>query len=180
MIYNLIVITIIILITATAKNKHLLGVLVAAYYGVYILIALDYFGFIVGDLFTTFDEFIVWYLVYTAISFLFFLLSISLYTYTRSKTALFYSMWILFNIAISGISAVFQSFETNSFLIVYNVIQNMNLIVDIIVVILGTDNVIRNTSRVTRFINYISSFIVSDIRNNDTNSNRVIPCRSKN
>ena len=181
MIYeNLISLFIILSITFTAKNRCAVGVLVACYYGVYISLDLDFFGMSENWVYITHSKAVKWYLVGMAMSFLFFLLSLLVYMFKRSKTALIYSVWCAFNLLIDGVSASFQIEKDNSFLNVYNIIQNMNLIVDIIVVILGTDNVIRNTSRVTRFINYISSFIVSDIRDNDTNSNRVIPCRSKN
>ena len=176
---NLIAISIVVLITCTAKDKYLLGVLVACYYGVYMCLELDFLGVVTGWIYSTHDEFTEWYLIYTAISFLFFLLSISLYAYTKSKTALFYSIWILFNIIISGLSSIFQSFETNSFLIVYNIVQNINLPIDILVVIVGTDNMLRNTSHVSRFINYIDIFNGRFRTNNDIASNGVNSCQPK-
>jgi hypothetical protein len=151
---NLIAILIVVLITMTAKEKYLLGILVAAYYGVYMCLELDFLGVVTSWIYSTHEEFTQWYLVYTAISFLFFILSIALYANTGSKTALLYSGWILFNIIISGLSAIFQSFETNIFLNVYNVVQNINLLVDIVVVIVGTDNVIRNSNCVSGIIDY--------------------------
>jgi len=177
---NLAAILIVVLITCTAKNKYLLGVLVACYYGVYILLELDFHGFTVGNVFPGYKESIIWYLIYTAISFLFFLALIIIFIYTKSKTALFYSIWILFNIVISGVSAVFQSFETNSFLFVYNCVQNVNLCIDLLVVVIGTDNFIRNTSSVTGFINYIDTFISRFRAGNITDRNRIISCRKKN
>ncbi len=180
MIYNLVALLIILLITHSAKNRYALGVMVAVYYGVYILLELDYFGLTYGNVFPGYEKSIVWYLICTAQSMLMITALTILSIRTKQKTPLFYSLWLLVDMVFSSVSAVMQLNETNSFIFVYNIIQNINLPVDIIVVIIGTDNLIRNTSSVTRFINYISLFISRHIAGNDITSNGVVPCLHKN
>lgn len=162
MIYNIIAFLFISALVFTSKNRRALGWLVFCYYALYIIIALDYFGFVVGDVFTTHDSFMIWYLIYTAISLIFFIASIIIYLYNNSKIALFYSCWIILNMFISGLSAIFQAYETNGILIVYNVLQNFNLVVDIMVVILGTDTKIKGAQYVRDNADRVYSFIVNN------------------
>lgn len=165
MIENILVFLIVSILVFSSKEKRAVGWLVFCYYSAYIILELDYFGFTIGNVFTTYPHFVKWYLIYTAVSFLFFIASLIIFLTKESKTALFYACWILLNMFISGLSAIFQSLETNSMLIVYNVLQNLNLLVDVMVVILGTDanvkglNHVRTAAdRVYRFtISYISS-----------------------
>lgn len=159
MIENITVLFIIILILRTASNRLTIGYLILAYYVIYIVISLDYFGFIIGDVFTSYKHFTVWYLIYTQITFVFFIFSLLIGLTTLNKTPFIYALWLLINLITSSVSAVFQSFETNSFLFVYNVLQNINLLVDILVVIVGTDNRLRGNYVVSSIIDYFNFYI---------------------
>ena len=177
---NLISLFIILSITFTAKDKYAVGVLVACYYGVYISFDLDFFGMSENFVYVTHDKAVKWYIISIGMSFIFFLLSLLVYMFKGSKTALIYSVWCVFGVFIHGVGASFQIAKDNSFLNVYNIIQIINLFVDIIVVIIGTDNMIRNTSNVSRFINYIDIFISRLRTGNGVDRNGVNPCQPKN
>jgi hypothetical protein len=157
MLENLAVFIFVSLIVAKSDKKRAIGLLVFSYYTVYMLLDLDQFSSMIGNVFTTYQDFVQWYLICAAVGFLFFIASLIIYMTKDSRTALIYSIWLLFNVAISGISAVFQSFETNAFLIVYNVVQNINLIIDLLVVVIGTDNPIRSARRVSIVVNRIGT-----------------------
>jgi len=164
MIENILVFLVISMLVYSAKDERAVGWLVLSYYATYIVIALDFFGGIIsGNLFTTYDHFMVWYLIYTAISLIFFIASLVIFINTRNKTPLMYAVWILLNMVISGLSSIFQAFETNALLFVYNVLQNINLFVDIMVVIIGTDNRVRRTKYATNIIDSVSGYIDSRI-----------------
>lgn len=159
MIENILVFIIISVLVYSSSKERAIGWLVLSYYAVYIIIALDYFGPVTETIFTTYSHFTAWYLIYTAISSVFFVFALIEYSYSKSRVAFFYAAWIIFNMLISGLSAIFQSYETNAMLWLYNSIQNMNLLVDIIVVMVGTDNKIRRTKYVSGIIDSANSYI---------------------
>lgn len=177
MIYNLIVLIIIICVIISSKKRYGLGFLVAFYYGVYLLLEVDYHGLTVGDVYPGYNESVIWYLVYTAISSIFSIATILLFIKTDQKTALFYSIWLSINALVCGVSAIFQSFESNSFIIWYNTFQNLNLLVDILVVIVGTDNRIRKTKNVSSIVDLASFYVGRYICINDINGNEVKRCQ---
>lgn len=154
---NLISLFIIGLIVHTAKSSRVIGYLMIAFYSAFIIIELDYLGFATGNLYIGHERAVISYLIQTAICFVFMMLFVITYTFTGKKTALYYSAWIIFNMFITGLSAIFQALETNTLIMMYNVVQHINLIVDILVVIIGTDNVVRRTKYATRTINRISA-----------------------
>jgi len=172
MLENIIALIIISILIASSKERQAVGWLVFLYYSVYIVIEIDFFGFTVGNLFTTHNQFMLWYLIYTAISSIFLIASLVIYIYTQNKTPLVYALWILFNMFISGLSAIFQAFETNALLIVYNVLQNINLLIDIITVILGTDTKIKGMRHVRSIANCVFSCIIHYINLLNKNSYR--------
>jgi len=136
----------------STKKKRAIGWLVLFYYATYIIIEIDFFGFTIGDIFTTHNQFIYWYLVYTAISTIFFVAAITISITTHTKAPLFYAGWILLNMFVSGLSAIFQAFETNDMLFWYNLLQDLNLIVDLTVVIVGTDSIISRGRHIANII----------------------------
>lgn len=149
-----------------------MGYLVIAYYLAYIILDLDYFGAVIGTIELYIDESVVWHLIYTQLIFLFFILSILLGMQTNDKTPFFYAAWLIVNMAISLLSAVFQTFETNIFLFVYNVVQNLNIFVDILAVLVGTDNRFRGTYGVSKGIDHINFYFSNWLGVVTKNSNR--------
>ena len=164
---------VLVIITSTAKSKCLMGYLVIAYYVAYILLDLDYFGVAMGVIELYIDESVSWHLIYTQLIFLFFVLSVLLGMQTNDKTPFFYAAWLIVNMATSLLSAVFQTFETNIFLFVYNLVQNLNIFVDILVVLVGTDNRFRGTYVVSKGIDYINFHFSNWQRVVTKNSNRI-------
>jgi len=153
---NLIALSIILLLTFSAKNKDI-GVIVSCYYAVYICMELSYFGFVDDWYFTTFKGFTVWYLICMAITIIVFIVSLTLFI-GGNNTAGLYALWLLLSLTLDGVSSIFQMAETNSLLIVYNVIQNISVCIDLFVVFIGMDHIIKRKSNAARrFINYIDN-----------------------
>ena len=161
MIENIPVFILISILVFYSIEKRAVGWLVFSYYAVYIIIELDYFGVTFGDAVVGFDSLIKWYLIYTAISFLFFIASLIIYITKENKVALFYACWILLNMFISGLSSILQSLETNIMLPVYNALQDLNILVDIMVVILGTDANIKGLKYVRSVADRVSGTVTS-------------------
>ena len=145
------------LLTATAKNHKAVGYMVIAYYLIYIIIELGEFGFVDGNIFTTFKGFIVWYIICTSLSALFSLWAS--YLYREHGGAIYlYAIWLIFDAIICSILALSQVLETNTLLFMYNILQNINLYVDILVVIVGTDHIIKRKFAVAaHIINSVNS-----------------------
>jgi len=153
---NLIAVVIIVLLTFSAKNKDI-GVLVSCYYAVYI--CLDVYEFSGADdwTMTTFEGFALWYLICMAITIIAFIASLTLFI-TGNNVAGLYALWLFIALTLDGISSIFQMAETNSLLIVYNVIQNISVCVDLFVVFIGMDHIIKRKSNAARwFIDYIDN-----------------------
>ena len=163
MIENVIAFFIVAILCFHSSKKRAIGWLVFCYYAVYIIIEFDYFGGFFAQSETSFDDSLRWYLVYTAISTIFFIASLLLYLHESTKSSLFYATWIMINMFVSGLSAIFQAYETNAMLYVYNVLQNSNLAVDIMVVILGTDTKVKGTQYVRDNADRVYTSIVSCI-----------------
>lgn len=159
MLVNILALLIIVILTSTARQEKLLGVLVTAYYSVYILMDLSTFGFAPNWSITTYGEFTIWYLMCAAMTILVMVFALSIWI-TGNRVALIYAIWLFISAVFDGASSIFQSFETNSLLIVYNSLQNMNLFVDLVVVILGTDNFIHRNKRAAYIINKLGKCVV--------------------
>jgi len=172
MIENILVFVFISVLVYFSKEKRAVGWLVLFYYAVYIIIALDYFGPVIDTVFSKRDIAILWYLIYTAISTVFFIACLNIYIRTHHKTPLFYACWILLNIIVSGLSAIFQAFETNALLSVYNALQDINLFIDILVVIVGTDTKLKGSFYVRSVVNSLFCHITSYINIITKNRNR--------
>lgn len=127
----------------TAKERRALGVLVFCYYGAYIVLEMDFFGFTVGGLSMGFSGASFFYLMYTMITSVAFIVAVSIHITFNNKSALFYSAWLWLNLFITALAGISQAFETNAIILVYNILQNINLLVDIIVAIVGTDSRIK-------------------------------------
>lgn len=144
----------ILALSFTAKNKDI-GVLVSCYYAAYISFDLSYFGLLDDFTMLTFDKFAVWYLICFALTLLVFIASLTLFVGGNNSAGL-YAVWLLMCLTLDGISSIFQLAEANSLLIVYNVIQNISVLVDLFVVFIGMDHIIKREHDATRvFIDYI-------------------------
>jgi len=156
MLENLIFLTLILLLTFSAKNKDI-GVLVSCYYAAYILLDLSYFGFSSDVLNIGFTSSSLWYLTCMALTVVIFIASLTLFI-SGNNVAGLYAAWLLLTLTLDGVSSIFQMAETNSLLIVYNVIQNISVCVDLFVVFIGMDHIIKRKSNAARrFINYIDN-----------------------
>ena len=154
MIENVIFLTLILFLTFTAKNKNI-GVLVSCYYAFYISLELSYFGFVGDWYYSTFDQFAVWYLICLALTALVFIASATLFVGGNNPAGL-YAFWLLVCMFFDGLSTIFQLAETNALLIVYNKIQNISVYVDLFVVFIGMDHIIKRECNAARiFIDYI-------------------------
>ena len=161
MIENVLVFIIVSLLVYSSDKKRAIGWLVLFYYAVYIIIEVDFFGLTFGDVYTSHDHFVRWYISCTAISLVFFLSSLVIYIETKNKVAIFYSCWIVFDIAITGLSAIFQAYKTNDMILLYNTVQSVNLFMDLLVVVIGTDNAIRRTKHAAVIIDIVNYYISS-------------------
>ncbi len=171
MIENIAVLIIVAILVYLSESKRAIGWLVFCFYAIYIIMELDFFGFTSGDVFSAHNEFVVWYLMCTSISLLFLILSLIIHLHTKSKTSLLYAIWLIFDMFITGLSAIFQAFETNSVLMMYNIIQYINILIDIMVVVMGTDAKIKGIHHVrgaiNSFYNYAATHISVLIKNSD-------------
>lgn len=157
MLENIIALLLCSLLTVTAKKDKSVGYMIIVYYLIYIIIELGEFGFVDGNVFTTFKGFVVWYLMCAALSSLFSLWASYLYM-TKGGAVYLYAIWLIFDAIICSILALSQVLETNTLLLMYNALQNINLYVDILMVIVGTDHVIkRNFKGAALFIDSVNS-----------------------
>jgi len=154
MLENFIFLTLILLLTFSAKDKNM-GVLVSCYYALYISLDLSYFGFAGDFIYDDNNRAAVWYLICFALTLLIFIASLTLFVAGNNSAGL-YAAWLLICLTLDGISSIFQLAETNSLLIVYNVIQNISVYVDLFIVFIGMDHIIKRNHRGSRkFIGYI-------------------------
>lgn len=151
MIENTIALIICAVLTATAKSNKSAGYLVVAYYLVYMAIDLSEFGDFVGNVFQSVGSSVVWYIICTSLSALFSLWASILYV-TKGGAIYLYAIWLIFDAIICSILALSQVLETNTLLFMYNILQNINLYVDILVVIVGTDHIIKRKFSVAAHI----------------------------
>lgn len=152
---NLLALVVIVALTFTAKNKDI-GVLVSCYYAVYICLELSYFGFVGDWHYLTFDKWSLWYLICFCLTLIIFISSLNLFT-SGNNVAGLYALWLFVALTVDGFSSVFQIVETNILLIVYNGVQNISVIVDLFVVFIGMDHIIkRKFNAASVFINYIT------------------------
>ena len=138
---NIVVLLLILILTFTAKNNNI-GVLVSCYYAAYICLDLSYFGLIPDFTMLTFDRFSLWYLICFFLTLVVYVFSVTLFAEGDNVAGL-YAIWLLLCLSLDGASSVFQLLETNNLLIVYNVIQSISVCVDLFVVFVGMDHVIK-------------------------------------
>ncbi len=157
MLENIVILLLCTILTSTAKENKGAGYLVIAYYSIYIALEVGEFGFLQDDAFQLFDSSIVWYLMCTTLSCLFSLWAS--YLYREHGGAIYlYAIWLILDAIICSILALSQVLETNTLLFMYNILQNINLYVDIIVVIVGTDHIIKRKFAVAaHIINSVNS-----------------------
>ena len=149
MIENIIVCLLIALLIKTTKHKSILGWLVFSYYAIFILVDLEFYGFVISDLVFT-RKLISWSVFTISISLFYSVLSSKLFLKGCNIAGL-YALWLIIN----AIFTLVEAADTNNAYLVdliYNIIQNMNLIVDLLVVILGTDNILHRTKGFGRVI----------------------------
>lgn len=145
------------ILTVTAKDNKEVGYLVIGYYLVYIIIELGEFGYTQSDTAVTLKGVVVWYVVCAALSSLFSIWASVLYM-SHGGAIWIYCAWLIFDAFICSILALSQVIEANALLLVYNVLQNINLYIDILIVIIGTDHIIkRKILGVSRFIDSVNS-----------------------
>jgi hypothetical protein len=143
---NIITLLFISIIVSTAEKDRAIGYLIIAYYSVYILIELSEFGVTFGNVFTTYKEFESWYLLCCILSIAFSVVATIICRY-KGGVACLYALILIIDALFCGVMAVSQSFETNYLLNVYNTLQNISLFVDLSVVMLGTDHLIKRKFR---------------------------------
>ena len=156
MLENLIFLTLIVSLTFTAKN-YSMGVLVSCYYALYICIDLSYWGYIDSIVIDSFDYSARWYLICMALTIIIFIASLTLFVGGNNVAGL-YAVWLFITLTLDGVSSIFQLAETNSLLMMYNKVQNISVYVDLFVVFIGMDHIIkRNYSGPRIFIEYINN-----------------------
>ncbi len=144
-----------VLLTFTSKNKNI-GVLVSCYYAVYLSLELSYFGLVGDFIYLTFDKFSLWYLLCFALTLIVFITALILFI-GGSDVAGLYALWLFVCLVFDGVSSILQLSETNRLLIVYNGVQNISIFVDLFVVFVGMDHIIkRNYSGAQVFIDYVN------------------------
>ena len=156
MIENIIICFIIAALIKTTNQRSYLGFLVLSYYAIFILVDLDYYGLNqLGVVFT--DNAIEWSTFMILISLLYAFLSLLLYA-SGSNIAGLYCFWLITNAAIILVEAIDTN---NAFIIdlIYNITQNTNLIIDLLVVILGTDNILHRISGSGKVISNCNNYI---------------------
>lgn len=152
---NIIFLALIASLTFEAKNKNI-GVLVSCYYAFYICMDLSYFGVLENYTMLTFDKFAVFYFMCFSLTLIIFIASLTLFIGGNNVAGL-YAAWLLIAMFFDGLSSIFQLAETNKLLIVYNVIQNISVYVDLFVVFIGMDHIIKRKHRASHiFIDYIN------------------------
>lgn len=156
-IINLSLLILVSLLTFTAKDKDI-GVVVGCYCAFYLLMDLAYFGLLENHSMLTFDKFAVFYFMCLVLTFIVFVYTVYLFVYGNNVAGL-YAFWLLICLSFDGISSIFMMAETNKFLIVYNIIQNVSVYVDLFVVFIGMDHIIKRRHDGSRiFINYINNY----------------------
>jgi len=158
MLENFIFLTLILLLTFSAKDKNM-GVLVSCYYALYICLELSYFGFVSDWYVSSFNSFAVWYFIQFSLTLIIFIASLTLFIGGNNSAGL-YAAWLLIAMFLDGLSSIFQLAETNALLIVYNVIQNISVYVDLFVVFIGMDHIIKRKHRGSRiFIERVNHYL---------------------
>lgn len=146
MIENIIALLIITSILTTAKDDRVIGNLVVFHYLLYMVIELAEFNFTIGNVYISYENSSQWYLFCCCYSLSFFMASCYLFINKKGVIVL-YAIWLLFDAICCGLMAISQTFETNAMLSVYNDLQDMSLFVDLTVVLLGTDHIIKRKFR---------------------------------
>ncbi len=172
MIENITVLIIVAILVYLSESKRAVGWLVFCFYAIYIIMELDFFGLTFSSSYSSHQDALIWYLLCTSISLLFLILSLIIHLHTKSKTSLLYAVWLIFDMFITGLSAIFQAFDTNSMLMVYNIVQNTNILVDLLAVAMGTDSRIKGIHHVRGAVNSIYNYAAGYIYISLKNSNR--------
>lgn len=155
---NLSILLFVSLLTFTAKEKDI-GVLVGCYCASYLLMDLAYFGLLENHSMLAFDKFAVFYLMCLVLTFIVFVYALHLFIRGNNVVGL-YARWLLVCLFFDGMSSIFQLKETNDLLMIYNVIQNIGVYVDLFVVFIGMDHVIKRKHDGSRiFIERINNYL---------------------
>jgi hypothetical protein len=159
MIENIIALLVITSILTTAKNDRVIGNLVVFHYLLYMVIEASEFSFTIGNVYIDFELSSHWYLFCCCYSLSFFMASCYLFINKKGVIVL-YAIWLLFDAICCGLMAISQSFETNALLNVYNDLQDISLFVDLTLVLLSTDHIIkRKFHSAAAFINSINDSV---------------------
>ena len=160
MIENFVFLAAILSLTFSVSNENYkLGVLVSCYYALYICLDLSYWGYVGDFIYDDSERAVVWYLIQFALTMLVFIASITLLVGGNNSAGL-YAVWLLIAMLLDGVSSVFQLAETNSLLMVYNKIQNISVYVDLFVVFIGMDHIIKRKHRGSRiFIERVNHYL---------------------
>ena len=155
-IINLSLLLFVALLTFTSKSKDI-GVLVCCYCAFYLLMDLSYFGILKNHTILTFDKFAVFYFMCLILTMIVFLWSVYLF-FGGNNVAGVYAAWLLIAMGFDGLSSIMQMQETNILLFMYNIIQNISVYVDLFVVFIGMDHIIKRKHNASRiFIECINN-----------------------
>jgi len=159
MIVNIIALMFIVIllhVKLTGRRKRL-GLLVMWYYIIFVIFDVGFFGLEQSVYMETTNNYydIGCLLMCVAVS----IISSYLY-YKGSNLAGLYALWLIIN-AILCINGTINGYDAIIFNFVYNLTQNINIIIDLSVVILGTDSLLMRDKRIGSLINNINRHIDS-------------------
>lgn len=149
-IINLSLLLSIAFLTFTSKNKDI-GFLVGGYLLAYMVMDFSFFGFLENYTMLTFDKYAVFYLMCFALTFIIFIYAVYLFDCGNNVAGL-YCVWLIIALSFDGLLCITQMVETNILLFVYNVIQNISVYVDLFVVFIGMDHMIKRNHNGTRIL----------------------------
>lgn len=151
MLENLIVLIVIAYLLKTTTRRCYIGWLVFSYYAIFFIVLVEMLGF----QFSHYIDSLLyahWYLFMISMSLSFALLATYL-CYLGCKLCGIYAAWLIaVNCPIILLKLVYPT-GANTIDLLYNGIQYLNLGVDLLVVVLGTDNILHRTRYVDTFIN---------------------------
>lgn len=155
MIENLVVLLLIALLRIKAKD-FIIGYLIFSYYAIFILTDIEFFEFYTEQLIIT-PLAVKWSTFMIIISLSYSVLAGMLYK-RGSNIAGLYAFWLIINATVTLIEGADAN---NAYLVelIYNVTQNTNLLVELLVVTLGTGNIIHRMKYFERGINSATEYI---------------------
>jgi len=162
---NIIICILVAFLIYTSERRNYLGFLVLGYYAIFICIDIKHFGFDEG----IYNEVVNNSYEYACLMLCIATSSIASYLfYKGSNLAGLYSGWLIFNATLCFIGVIF-GYSDYTFYFVYNLVQNSNLIIDLFVVIIGTDNMLHRTKSFGNLIDRINTR-VDKLFSNHTNN----------